>query len=76
MKSTAERRAYRLVPETCPKVDAALSVAADVIKEQTGDLREALVDTIHDLIEAEDRIKELESEIVDLKAELDELAHS
>lgn len=76
----AEKEAYRLVPETCPAVDAAIEKAVNAIKEQTGNLREALVDAIEernkfeeDLEDALDKIKELESKIEDMKQEIKEL---
>lgn len=61
-----------MVGETCPHVDAALSAAADAIKEQTGALRDALVDAIARAMDAEDRIADLEHEVRRLERELEE----
>lgn len=69
----AQREAFRLVPETCPHVDWALSAAADAIKEQTGALRAALIDAITEREDAQDRVSELESEVAELKAEIESL---
>jgi predicted nucleic acid-binding Zn-ribbon protein len=60
------------VPETCPHVDAALSAAADAIKEQTGALRDALVEAIERAMEAEGQVSDLERQIADLQRDLDE----
>ncbi len=61
-----------MVGETCPHVDAALSAAADAIKEQTCALRDALVDAIARAMDAEDRIADLEHEVRRLERELEE----
>lgn len=70
--SAAGREAFRLVPETCPFVETALSKAEDAIKEQTSKLRYALIDVIEErndlekkLEDALERIKELESNLSD-----------
>lgn len=68
-RKAAERDAFSFVPETCPKVDRALEEAGDVIKEQTGNLREALVDALERALEAEAKVEELEKELEDLKSE-------
>ncbi len=60
----ARRRAFADVKETCPGVDRALSDAADAIKELTGELRDAL-------IQAHERIIELEGEVADLNKRLE-----
>jgi CRISPR/Cas system CMR subunit Cmr4 (Cas7 group RAMP superfamily) len=65
-----------MVPETCPKVDAALAAAEDAIKTQTDLLRNALVTAIENTREesdrafvAEERVAELEREKIDLEGE-------
>lgn len=68
----AEREAFREVPETCPHVDAALAKAAEAIKNQTGALREALIDAIQRANEAEELAEDLRSELEDLRHELEE----
>lgn len=65
------REAYRMVDETCPKVDEALITAANKIKEQTQLLREALFQALERAIDAEEKISELESEIKTLKERLE-----
>jgi predicted nucleic acid-binding Zn-ribbon protein len=76
-----DRVVFREVPETCPHVDAALEVAADKIKEQTGKLRGALTEYVEralnaesELDEAKDKIAELEKYIVKLEKEVLELS--
>jgi hypothetical protein len=71
-RKAAEKEAFGLVPETCPHVDEALSVAASAIKDQTGALREALIDALDRAIDAEDRVSDLEDEIRELKLELED----
>ena len=68
----AQKESFSIVGETCPHVDAALSAAADAIKEQTGALRDALVDAIARAMDAEDRIADLEHEVRRLERELEE----
>lgn len=72
-----DRVSFRKVPETCPKVDAALEAAAEAIKAQTGNLRDALNEYIETNAELEEqledalsKIKELESEVADLQKEI------
>lgn len=69
----AEKESFKLIPETCPKVDAALLAAERLIKEQTGYLREALIDAIQSANEAQEKIAELEKKIERLNAELSEV---
>lgn len=59
----AARESFRRVNETCPEVDHALNQASEIIKEQTGMLREALVAAIEERMEADDRISELEYDV-------------
>lgn len=66
----AQRQAFRLVPETCPHVDAALADAASAIKEQTNALRDALVSTLDELLEAREIIDDLERQVSQLQDEL------
>lgn len=64
----AQRRSLDYCPETCPAVDDAL----EKIKEAgTYKMREALNRACQDLIDAEDRIADLEAERADL---LDQIA--
>ena len=74
LRRQAEKESFKIIPETCPKVDAALLAAERLIKEQTGDLREALIDAIERANEAEEKVAELEKEIERLNAELSENA--
>jgi predicted nucleic acid-binding Zn-ribbon protein len=69
----ATKQAFYEIPETCPKVDKALEDAADLIKEQTGLLRDALVEAIERELDGNDRIKELEDTIEELKREIEDL---
>lgn len=73
-----DRAVYGAVPETCPHVDAAMETATELVKKQTGALRDALFDWVERALNAEselsdtqDRIKELESEVEDLKLQLE-----
>lgn len=72
----AEKEAFRIVPETCPKVDRALEQALEqaavLIKEQTGELRDALIDAIKCRLEAEEEVKELKLRIENLESLLEE----
>lgn len=63
----AERESYHDVPETCPKVDAALREAEEAIKAQTGNLREALTDALERALDAEDKVDLLEHEVEELQ---------
>ena len=74
LRRQAEKESFKIIPETCPKVDAALLAAERLIKEQTGDLREALIDAIERANDAEEKVAELEKEIERLNAELSENA--
>lgn len=67
----AQKQAFSMVPETCPKVDAALEAAAEAIKDQTGKLRDALVEAIERAEDAEDRANALEERVRELEAELE-----
>ena len=64
----ATRRSLDYCAETCPAVDAAMEKAKEV---GTYRLREALTQACRDLIDAEERIAELEAERADL---LDQIA--
>lgn len=72
MSKKAEKEAFAIVGETCPHVDEALSVAASAIKDQTGALREALIDALDRAIDAEERISDLEDDVRKLKLELED----
>ena len=67
----AFREAHRIVPDTCPHVDDALAKAAELIKQQTGNLRDALIEALESKMQAEETIVDLEREIERLKSELD-----
>ena len=71
-RKEAEKESFKIIPETCPKVDAALLAAERLIKEQTGDLREALIDAIERANEAEEKVAELEREIELMKEEIED----
>ena len=71
-RKEAERDAFRAVPETCPHVDDAMAEATRLIKQQTGALRDALVDAIQRANEAEELAKTLQAHIDELEAELSE----
>lgn len=61
--NAATRRSLDYCPETCPAVDAAMERAKEV---GTYRLREALTQACQDLIDAEDRIANLEAEVARL----------
>lgn len=61
--NAATRRSLDYCPETCPAVDAAMERAKEV---GTYRLREALTQACQDLIDAEDRIADLEAEVARL----------
>lgn len=61
--NAATRRSLDYCPETCPAVDAALENIKEV---GTYKLREALTQACQDLIDAEDRIADLEAEVARL----------
>jgi hypothetical protein len=69
----AEKESFYEVPETCPKVDRALDAASELIKEQTGLLREALIAALERALDAEERVEELETEVRELREELDSI---
>ena len=69
--NAAKREAFMLVAETCPHVDKALEIAAEAIKNQTGALREALIEALERAMTAEDQVDELNAEIRRLEALLD-----
>ncbi len=69
----AARESFRRVNETCPEVDRALNQASEIIKEQTGALREALVAAIEDRMNADDRISELEYDVRGMQAMIERL---
>lgn len=73
-----DRAVYGAVPETCPHVDAAMETATELIKKQTGALRDALSEWVEralnaesELSDAQDRVEELEREVKDLKLQLE-----
>jgi predicted nucleic acid-binding Zn-ribbon protein len=72
-RRTAEKDAYRIVPETCPVVDAAIEKAVDAIKEQTGNLREALIDVIEERNNLQDQLDDAMAKIKELEADIDDL---
>lgn len=63
--NNAQKEAFKLVSETCPAIDAALSDLEGIIKKQTKALRDALIDKISELHDAEFRISELEDKFSD-----------
>ena len=76
----AKREAFEIVPETCPAVNAALSnitaaveAADELIKEQTGALRNALLDALDRAIDAEETVERLENEVNALKTRVADL---
>ena len=66
-----ERASFGAVPETCPHVDNALEAAAELIKEQTGKLREALNEYIEKCSDLEEELEEAHDTIRQLREELD-----
>lgn len=66
----ATRRSLDYCAETCPAVDAALEKVKEV---GTYKLRSALDQACQDLIEAEERIAELEAEVSRLNDQIDSL---
>lgn len=71
-RKQAEREAFRAVSETCPHVDDAMAEATRLIKQQTGALRDALVEAIQRANEAEELAEALQARIDELERELDE----
>jgi hypothetical protein len=71
----ATKQSFYEVPETCPKVDKALENAADLIKVQTGLLRDALIEAIERELDAKDEIERLESVIKDLQLKIEDLQY-
>lgn len=84
--ASPEKEAFEMIPETCPLIDRgasdfkrdieeAISSRLDdfiekVVKEQTGALRNALVEAIRDKQEQEGRADRLEHEVKDLEKEV------
>lgn len=84
LSQAAEREARRIVPDTCPAIDAAASVArggfvhaldevVDAAKVQTTALREALIDAIEARLQAEVERDEARAEVEQLQREIDEV---
>jgi len=78
-----KREVFNAVAETCPKVDEALNMASELIKQQTALLREALTEYVERALNAEDElstanntIDELYAEIQSLKDEISNLKES
>lgn len=71
--SIAERKAFELVPETCPIIDRAAETYLEVIKSQTEALRSALIDVIEENETLKDTIDALEEEIDNLNGRIKEL---
>lgn len=71
--TSAERKAFELVPETCPIIDKATETYLDVVKSQTEALRSALIDALEENERLENTIDDLESEIDDLNSQIEEL---
>lgn len=70
-RKQAERDAFRAVGETCHHVDDAMAEATRLIKEQTGALREALIDACQRANEAEEEVEDLKRRVKELEDELD-----
>jgi DNA-binding transcriptional regulator GbsR (MarR family) len=66
----AEKDAYEIVPETCPVVDAAIEKAVDAIKEQTSNLREALICMIVERNNLQDQLDDAMAKIKELENDL------
>ena len=66
----ARRESFAAVKETCPAVDAAFERACEAVKEQTGNLREALTEALERALAAEERVGELEYELEELRRQL------
>ena len=69
-----QRESFRSIDKTCPAIDQAFSDCIDVVKEQTGALREALEDWIERALEAEDEIETLRERVKELEAEIEQVA--
>ena len=67
----ARKECFASVPETCPDVDRAMEAAGEAVKKSTEALRDAWISTMSELLEARDRIYDLEKENEQLKKELD-----
>ena len=79
MSRSASKHAFSRLRETCPAIDAAGEVATEAIKEEverhiaillknvkdegTEKLRAALIEAEQELLDANDRISELEAEV-------------
>ena len=73
LRSAAVRLSQKEVSPTCPDIDAAMAKLDEVIKDKTGELREALENWIERALEAEDKIVDLEKEIEGLNETIAEL---
>lgn len=69
----SERESFHIVKETCPAIDKGLSELDTIIKSQTYALREALVDKIEEIFDAEDKIASLEQKLRDAEQEIADL---
>jgi len=82
----AKRESFQLVEQTCPHVDAALAsveqeikeqldvslqMAEKSIKEQTQNLRDALIEALDRALTAEDQVSELENRVAELESQLE-----
>ena len=67
------RQSYDLVPETCPAIDSAVEHMVGIIKTQTSDLRDALVETIERADKAEDIVDNLKNIIADREDTINKL---
>lgn len=63
----AQWESFAAVKETCPAVDAAFERACAAVKEQTGNLREALTEALDRALTAEERVEDLEREVAELR---------
>ncbi len=73
MATSAQRKSFGLVAETCPGIDEALRVFEGVIKDKTADLRNALTNTCDELLDAEAKIETLEEKLSDANSRIAEL---
>lgn len=72
-RKRAERHAFRMVPETCPEVDAAVAAMTKTIKDCTTTLREALIDALVEVDRLESKVADLEAQLADQERRIAEL---
>lgn len=73
LRNDAKRESFHAVKETCPDIDRAIGQLETIVKEKTGDLREALNDALERALTAEEKCEELQQTIDELEEQVKEL---